>query len=112
MTAMARSFHLFLLVATLAFLSAACDTSSGPSVLFTIDGKPVTEEELRAEFIDAFVVPGVGQLCSAAWLEDEAATFDLTAELFDEDPGALDADAADYDRLHDVLLALCRRLEA
>ena len=111
---MVRALLLLFLLATLAFLAAAC-SSSGPNLVFTLYGEAVYEEQLRTEFRAAFLEDERGLIkgCQAAALEDDLGVIEFAAGLISEDVGGgAEPESLDLDRLIKILKEECVRLEA
>ena len=109
---MARFLPLFLLIATLAFLAAACDDSSG--VLFTLNGERVTEEQLRTEF-RAAVSEGRDVFdagCRAVSLKDDVGVIEFATALVSGTIEGAEPEAVRFDRLIGILRSECRGLES
>ena len=100
------------LIAFLVVLTLAC--SSGPNVLFTLSGEPVTAEQLRTEFRAAFAegqdVFHAG--CRAVNLKDDLGVIDFATALVSGDIGdGIEPRSLDLGRLYDILRRACRRFE-
>ena len=111
---MVRALLLFLLLATMAFLAAAC-SSSGPDLVFTIYGEAVYEEQIRTEFRAAFLEeePGLLNGCEAAASEDDLGVIEFAVGLIRGDAvsGGAEPESLDLDRLIKILNEECVRLE-
>lgn len=110
---MVRALLLFLLLATMAFLAAAC-SSSGPNLVFTLYGEAVYEEQIRTEFRAAFLEgePGLLSGCQAAASEDDLGVIEFAAGLIGGDvSGGAEPESLDLDRLIKILNEECVRLE-
>lgn len=100
------------LIAFLVVLTLAC--SSGPNVLFTLSGEPVTAEQLRTEFRAAFAegqdVFHAG--CSAVNLEDDRGVIEFVTALVSGTIGdGIDPESLNLDRLYDILRSECGAFE-
>lgn len=108
-----RRFALFSFVALLA-IAAACG-GNGP--LFTLNGEPVTEEQLRTEFRAAASerVDGADMFdtgCRAVGLKDDQGVIEFATALVNGDIGdGIESGSLDLGRLYDILRRECRRFE-
>ncbi len=109
---MVRALLLFLLLATLAFLAAAC-SSSGPDLVFTLYGEAVYEEQIRTEFRAAFLErePSLVNGCEAAASEDDLGVIEFATGLIRDVGGEAEPESLDLDRLIKILNEECVRLE-
>ena len=104
----------FVLLLVLATVACAGDDDNPNRVLFTLNGEPVTEEQLRTEFSAAESegrdVFHAG--CRAVNLKDDLGVIDFATALVSGDIGdGIEPRSLDLGRLYDILRRACRRFE-